>query len=334
MYVRKTTRSLAALLLLALLACLLALPGAAAEGDITDRLRDSLRTDTASIQLYTPTERFSSCGEILYSDETGAMTLAISGEDSVPLQSASVSGESVYTPREDGESGETDSWDGSTPYVRSGYVLVTLRAEGRDDYMACLLEEYTLSADERAARRAAAESETAAAAEEETTAEPEGETALEPETEPLPAAASPEPAAETPAPARTGLFDRIGELSGAGVALLIAGMVILAAALAELILLAVYRRRAESVAKNYIRAKAALDKSKRELAAARTKNLRLERELLQERNKMNAVREELERMQEKRAKKDAAPDTTGASAKPKRTKKKSDYDLDYLDWAL
>ena len=115
------------------------------------------------------------------------------------------------------------------------------------------------------------------------------------------------------------------------VALLIAGMVILAAALAELILLAVYRRRAESVAKNYIRAKAALDKSKRELAAARTKNLRLERELLQERNKMNAVREELERMQEKRAKKDAAP---SASAKPKRTKKKSDYDLDYLDWAL
>ena len=46
---------------------------------------------------------------------------------------------------------------------------------------------------------------------------------------------------------------------------------------------------------------------------------------------MNAVREELERMQEKRAKKDAAP---SASAKPKRTKKKSDYDLDYLDWAL
>lgn len=325
MFIRETKKSLAVLLMALLLACGLVCPSVAASGDITDVLRDGLRSDLASIELYTPTEGFSLCGEILYSDETGAMTLAVNGEDSAPLSSVTVSGESVYTPPED--SSEEDSWDGTTPYVRSGYVLVTIRAEGRDDYMACISENATLTPEARAAAR---EAEAAALAAE-TTGEMEKESAETAESTETPApltAAAPEAATETVQ--RTSLAERIASLSNGGVALLIAGAAFLVAALVEMVLLLVYRSRAENVAKNYIRAKAALDKSKRELAAARTKNLRLERELLQERSKMDAVRAELERMQGKR-KPDAPEEAENA---PAQRKKKERYDLDYLDWTI
>ncbi len=323
MFIRGTTKTLAALLAVLLLVCRLACPGMAASGDITDVLRDGLRSDLASIELYTPTEKFSLCGEILYSDETGAMTLAVNGEDSAPLQSVTVSGESVYTPPED--SSEEDSWDGTTPYVRSGYVLVTIRAEGRDDYMACIAENDALTPEERAAAREAEAAALAAAA----TAELETESAeIAESTETTAPLLETTPEAETTQ--KTTLAERIASLSNGGVALLIAGAAFLMAALAEMVLLLVYRSRAENVAKNYIRTKAALDKSKRELAATRTKNLRLERELLQERGKMEAVRTELERMQGK--KKPAEPDAEN-TAPPKR-KGKNRFDLDYLNWSL
>lgn len=330
MVIRKSTKTLAALLIAVLLGCGLMLPVLAASGDITDYLREALQTDAASITLYTPTENFSSCGEILYSDETGAMQLAVSGEEVVPLQSAVVSTETVFTPAEE-ESDDAPAWDGETPYVKAGYVLVTLRAEGRDDYAACLAETYTISAAERQAQR---EAEEAARMAQETETQTEtGESATEtetddPETVALPVATA-EPIVLPQGTEKKTLSDRLGELSNGALALLIAVMVLGVAVLCELALLVVYKRRAENVAKNYLRAKTALDTNKRELSAARSKNLRLERELMQEREKMAAVREQLEKMQNKRTKKtppepqqDTPPEPTGG------------YDLDYLDWML
>lgn len=305
-----------------LLGGMLMLSALAASGDITERLREALQNEVASVTLYTPTERFSSCGEILYSDETGSMQLSVSGEDAVPLLSVSVSSESTYTPRdpEDGEDA-TETWDGETPYVKAGYVLVTLRAEGRDDYSACLAEELTVTADERAARREAEEA-AALAAETETASE-----TVEPEPAPT-AEATPEPVME-PVTEKKTLADRLGELSDGALAMLIAVMVLAVAVLCELALLMMYKRRAENVAKNYLRSKATLDANKRELSAARSKNLRLERELMQEREKMAAVREELEKLKNVRPK--TRPQKP-APTEDKTPKKKAGYDLDYLNW--
>lgn len=327
------TKPLIVFLLTAVLGALLLPDAWAASGDITQLLRESLQTDVASVTLYTPTEKFSSCGDILYSDETGAMQLALEDQEPAALQSVSVSTESVYTPREESDSEETETWDGETPYVKAGYVLVTLRAEGMDEYRACIAEEYTLSAEERAARREA-EQETALAAQ--TAQESTEEESTSEETDDPQMAASavvtpvPLPAAQ-PQAEKSSLLDRIGVLSNGALALLIAGLVLLVAALCELVLLVVYKRRAENVAKNYLRAKAALDANKREMAAARTKALRLERELLQEREKMAAVREELEKLKDVRPKKKADPVPENES--PER-KKKTGYDLDYLNWTM
>ncbi len=336
MVIRKTTKTLAALLIAGLLGSVLMLSALAAGGDITEFLREALQTDAATITLYTPTERFSSCGEILYSDETGAMQLAVSGEEIAVLQSAAASSESVYTPREESESDseETETWDGEMPYVKEGYVLVTLRAEGMDEYRACIAEEYTISADERASRREAEQAARDAQMTQESTESTEEETTTA-ET----AAEDPEPVSTPvatvqplvlPVEKKT-LTDRIGALSGGELALLIAVMVLGVAVLCELVLLVVYKRRAENVAKNYLRAKAAMDANKRELSAARTKSLRLERELLHEREKMTAVREELEKLKGVRPKKKADP--APESEAPER-KKKTDYDLDYLNWTM
>lgn len=331
---RKKIRSLAAWLLTAALGALLA-PGAwAASGDITQLLRESLQTDVASVTLYTPTERFATCGDILYSDETGAMQLALDDQEPAALHSVSVSGESVYTPSEGAgdDSEEADTWDGETPYVKSGYVLVTLRAEGMEDSLACIAEEYTLSADERAARREAEQAALAAQTAQESGEDMEGETTAEAADDPQTAASAFVTPVPTPnaTPRTQGLFDRIEALSGGELALMIAMMVLGVAVLAELALLVVYKRRAENVARNYLRAKAALDANRREMAAARTKALRLERELLQEREKMAAVREELEKLKGVRAKKaEPAPE----SRSPER-KKKTGYDLDYLNWTM
>lgn len=327
------TKPLIVFLLTAVLGALLLPDAWAASGDITQLLRESLQTDVASVTLYTPTEKFSSCGDILYSDETGAMQLALEDQEPAALQSVSVSTESVYTPREESDSEETETWDGETPYVKAGYVLVTLRAEGMDEYRACIAEEYTLSAEERAAHREA-EQETALAAQ--TAQESTEEESTSEETDDPQMAASavvtpvPLPAAQ-PQAEKSSLLDRIGVLSNGALALLIAGLVLLVAALCELVLLVVYKRRAENVAKNYLRAKAALDANKREMAAARTKALRLERELLQEREKMAAVREELEKLKDVRPKKKADPVPENES--PER-KKKTGYDLDYLNWTM
>lgn len=327
------TKPLIVFLLTAVLGALLLPDAWAASGDITQLLRESLQTDVASVTLYTPTEKFSSCGDILYSDETGAMQLALEDQEPAALQSVSVSTESVYTPREESDSEETETWDGETPYVKAGYVLVTLRAEGMDEYRACIAEEYTLSAEERAARREA-EQETALAAQ--TAQESTEEESTSEETDDPQMAASavvtpvPLPAAQ-PQAEKSSLLDRIGVLSNGALALLIAGLVLLVAALCELVLLVVYKRRAENVAKNYLRAKAALDANKREMAAARTKALRLERELLQEREKMAAVREELEKLKDVRPKKKA--DSVPENESPER-KKKTGYDLDYLNWTM
>lgn len=337
MCMRKKTKTLAVLLLTAVL-CALLVPGAlAASGDITQLLRESLQTDVASVTLYTPTEKFSSCGDILYSDETGAMQLALDDQELAALQSISVSTESVYTPREGSESDseETETWDGETPYVKAGYVLVTLRAEGVDEYRACIAEEYTLSADERAARREAEQAALAAQTAQESEESAEEETTAEATDDPQTAASAlvtpvPLPTAQ-PQTEKLSIFDRIGALSNGAIALVIVGLVLLVAALCELVLLVVYKRRAENVAKNYLRAKAALDANKREMAAARTKALRLERELLQEREKMAAVREELEKLKGVRSKKKADP--APESEAPER-KKKTGYDLDYLNWTM
>lgn len=330
MVIRKSTKTLAALLIAVLLGCGLMLPVPAASGNITDYLREALQTDAASITLYTPTEGFSSCGEILYSDETGAMQLAVSGEEVVPLQSAVVSTETVFTPSEE-ESDDAPAWDGETPYVKAGYVLVTLRAEGRDDYAACLAETYTIPAAERQARREAEEAARMAQETETQTETDETETEMDdPETVALPVATA-EPIVLPQVTERKTLSDRLGELSNGALALLIAVMVLGVAVLCELALLVVYKRRAENVAKNYLRAKTALDTNKRELSAARSKNLRLERELMQEREKMAAVREQLEKMQNKRPKKTQPTKSEPEAPSPGST---DGYDLDYLNWIM
>lgn len=330
MFKRKLTKSPFAALAAAALAVWMAVGALAAGGDITALLLESLQTDTASIALYEPTESFSLCGEILYSDETGAMQLAVDGQEAVALESVTVSTAATYTPPQptEDDSWETDSesWDGETPYVTDGYVLVTLRAAGMDEYTACLDEKYTLSPSERAERRETETTEPEAQPE-----APNGEETADASAA-VPVQNRPESETISAAPEKATLADRIAELSDRELVLLIAVMVLGVGVLAELLFLVVYKRRAENVAKNYLRARTALDESKRELSAARTKNLRLERELLQERDKMNAVRGELEKMQGKRPKKKAEPTPPPPTAPEKKSK--TGYDLDYLNWTL
>lgn len=332
MVMRKRTKTLAALLIAVLLVGASVLSASAASGDITELLREALQSDAASITLYAPTESFSSCGEILYSDETGTMQLAVSGEEAAPLQSVVVSDAATFAPTED--ESETTSWDGETPYVRAGYVLVTLRAEGRDDYMACLAEQYTISAAERVARREAEAAE-ALTVESETGETETGESTTEertddPETVAVPVATA-EPLALPETTQKQSFSDRVGALSNGALALLIAVMVLGVAVLCELVLLVVYKRRAENVAKNYLRSKAALETNKRELSAARSKALRLERELMQEREKMQAVRVELEKLKTRRSK---TPQPTKSEPEAPMPGGADGYDLDYLNWIM
>lgn len=309
-------KSLAALLL----ALLFGVSASAADENITDWLRQTLRDEVASVELYNPTESLSRYGELVYNEKSGSVELAISAEDVSELTDVT---RMDSAPRrgdepEDETDGETDGEQEELPVVPEGYVLVRVGTANREAVSLCIAEEYAISPTERAARKAA-----------EQTPEPaEDEPSDEPEAEAVP---TPEPVVPaTPEPQLNDERSAAERLSAREMLFLIAALVVLLIAVAELGILLRVRNRAENVAKNYIHTKAALDKTKRELTAAKSKSVRLERELLEEQNKMAAIKKQFERMGGKSGT-SAAPKSRTAKPAPK-TDKSSLPDLDYLDW--
>ena len=306
-------KSLAALLL----ALLFGVSASAADENITDWLCQTLRDEVASVELYNPTESLSRYGELVYNEKSGSVELTISAEDVSELTDVT---RMDSAPRrgdepEDEPDGETDGEQEELPVVPEGYVLVRVGTANREAVSLCIAEEYAISPTERAARKAA----------EQTPGPAEDEPSDEPEAEAVP---TPEPVVPaTPEPQLSDERSR-ASLSARELLFLIAALVVLLIAVAELGVLLRVRNRAENVAKNYIHTKAALDKTKRELTAAKSKSVRLERELLEEQNKMAAIKKQFERMGGKSG--------TSAAPKPRTAKPKTDKsslpDLDYLDW--
>lgn len=311
-------KSLAALLL----ALLFGVSAWAADENITDWLRRTLRDEVASIELYNPTESLSRYGELVYNEKSGSVELAISAEDVSALTDVT---RMDSAPRrgdepEDEPDEESDGEREELPVVPEGYVLVRVSTENRESVSLCIAEEYAVSPEERAARREAAQ-----------TPEPaEPEPSDEPETA---AAATPEPVAPmtTPEPQENDVRRRAESLSARELLFLLGGLIVLLVAVAELGIILRVRNRAENVAKNYIRTKASLDKTKRELTAAKSKSVRLEQELLEEQNKMAAIKKQFERMSGRSKTESAAPQPKASKPAPKLDKNGLP-DLDYLDW--
>ena len=307
-------KSLAALLL----TLIFGVSAWAADENITDWLRQTLRDEVASVALYEPTESLSRYGELVYNEKSGSVELTVSADDVSELtdvtrmDSAPRRSEESADEPEDGEERE------ELPVVPDGYVLVRVSAANRDPVSLCIAEEYAVSPAERAARKAA-----------EQTPEPaEDEPAEEPEE--AEAVSTPEPVMPTPEPQISDGRSPSDALSARELLFLIAALIVLLIAVAELAVILGLRNRAENVAKNYIHTKAALDKTKRELTAAKSKSVQLERELLEEQNKMAAVKKQFERMGGKAKAESAAPKPKAASKPAPKTNGLPD--LDYLDW--
>lgn len=298
---RKTTACLSLLLVLCLA---LSAPALAAQ-DITDWINEYLQTDVAYIGLYEPSENLVPYGEILYNEISGRAELELSASEIHALQSVSLA--DPPAPAE----GEEQSI-----VVPAGYVLVSIQSEGRGELLACMSEDYAMSpADKRAAREA---EEAAALAAQEAANAPE-----EPEATPIPTPAPtplPEPGSE-----RKG-FDPLAVLDNLDQRDLIYLIVILAVllvAIVELAFILVYRRRAENVARNYLRAKSQLEKTKRELSAARSGRMQQDRELIELRDQLAELRGEKE-----------APRAEAPQDK-KENKESPDYGFklpDYAEW--
>ncbi len=308
----------------------------AADENITDWLRQTLRDEVASVALYNPTESLSRYGELVYNEKSGSVELTISAEDVSELtdiarmDSAPRRGDEPEDEPEDEPDGQNEPPE-ELPVVPAGYVLVRVSTANRESVSLCIAEEYAISPEERAARKAAehAAAEAPETPEGESPAEesPDGEAPAE-EAEAVP---TPEPVMSTPELPASLARSRAERLSARELLFLIAALVVLLIAVAELGIILRERNRAENVAKNYIRTRAALDKTKRELTAAKSKSVRLERELLEEQNRMSAIKKQFERMGGRSKAESAAPQPKAADSRP-APKTNGLPDLDYLDW--
>lgn len=270
-------RRMTACLSLLLVLCLaLSVPALAAQ-DITDWINEYLQTDVAYIALYEPSDNLVPYGEILFNEITGRAELELSASEIHALQSVALADPPAPAAEDE-------------PVVAApeGYVLVSVRSEGREELLACMPETYAISPAEK---RAAREAEEAAA-----------QAALEAENAPEEPAATPVPTpAPTPLPApepAKKAFDPLAFLDGLDQRDLIYLIVILAVilvAIVELAFLLVYRRRAENVARNYLRAKSQLEKTKRELNAARSGRMQRDREIVELRDRLAELRGEKEK---------------------------------------
>lgn len=292
---RSFIRGLSLLAVLCLLLCGTAL----AAQDITPWINEYLQTEVSNIGLYEPNSRFAAYGELLFNETTGRTELTMAADEIYAMTSVALA--DMPAPAEDGEELR----------VPEGYVLVSVVCDGREELLACMAEDY---AEDPAVKRAAA-----AAAEEEALAALEAETAPEvPEATPVP---TPLPTPlPTPEPQKVGLLDFVYELDQRDLTYLIIILAVVFAAILELGFLLVYRRRAENVARNYLRVKSQLDKTKRELGQVKSAGMQKDRELIRLRDLLAAGRGE-----------------TSAAKAPAEEKKEPSADLgyqmpDYADW--
>lgn len=252
-------------LCLPVLLCLLLGGTALAAQDITDWIEEYLKTEVSNIGLYEPDSDFAPCGELLYNETTGRTELTMGASQIYAMTAVSLT--EAPAPGADGETAE----------VPEGYVLVSVLSEGREALVACMAADYAQDPEVRRAEEAAA---LAALEAENAPEEPEATPVPTPEPTPLP---EPEPEAD-----RAGLFDFLYELDQRDLTYLIIILAVLFVAILELGLLLVYRRRAESVARSYLRVKSQLDKTKRELGRARNDNMQKDRELIRLRDLLSS----------------------------------------------
>lgn len=270
--------------LLLLVSAVLCGPALAAQ-DITDWVYEYLTTDVAYISLYEPTEKRVPLGELIFNDLSQAVEMAFGAGNVVPVKSLSLA--DMPAAEELSEEEEAEPEETVDPVVPEGYVLVSLLCEGREEILACMPEEFARSPAERRAEEAEAGEEEPVAEEGEEEAEAMPEPLPEPEEEPAEEAVR-ESEATRESAEKKALFS---QLSRRELILVLVILLLLFAAILELALLLVYRRRAENLAKSYLRLKGQTEKMKRELASAKNSRMQMDRELVKLRGRMAGLEE-------------------------------------------
>lgn len=295
-------RTIPCLLLVLVLCAVLSVPALAAQ-DITDWINEYLTTDVAYVPLYEAASRFAPYGDVVYNDLSGRMELSVSGAGSFVVRQL----ELADGPEAAGE--DEDLFD-----IPEGYVFVTIRCESREDALVCMPESFAISPEEKRAAEAAALA--ALEAENAPEEEPAEEEAAEPVSE---ATATPEPLILPEAETRRGLFSFLEVLDARDYVYIIIILSLVLVALIEAVFLLLFRRRAENVARNYLRAKSQLEKTKRELSAAKSAGMQKDRELI-------ALRDELTGPQpgKKSAAAEAAPE--------EKSSREYEYKLPDYEW--
>lgn len=270
-------------LALMMLLCLCLSGTALAAQDITAWITEYVTTEVSNVPLYESRKRFGLYGEILYNDLSGTAELSLSGEGAFALRSIELA-----------DAGPVPEEGESAFECPEGYVFVTVRAESREDVLVCMPSEFAQSpADRRAAREAAAAETSPLPEEPETTGE-------DPETLPMETPLPPEmlisaeelPAADAgveslPPPVKKfSLMDVFTTLDMRDYVYIIIILVLVLIALIEMAFLILFRRRAENVARNYIRSKAQLEQAKRSLSAAKSLSMQKDRELIELRDEL------------------------------------------------
>ncbi len=274
------------ILALLLLLCLCLSAPALAAQDITEWITEYVTAEVSNVPLYEARSRFGLFGEILYNDLTGAAELSVSGEGAFALRGIELA-----------DGGPVPA-EGESPFeLPEGYVFVTVRAESRGDTLVCMPAEFAQSPAERRAAREAAAAQSPGP--EETPADGE-----DPETVP---AAAPEPAepadelavtapvvtapgidpSQLPAPEKKfSLMDVFRVLDMRDYVYIIIILSLVLVALIEMAFLIIFRRRAENLARSYLRSKKQLEQSKRSLSVAKSLGMQKDRELVELRDEL------------------------------------------------
>ncbi len=276
------------LLLLLLCACLLLGGTALAAQDITDWVNEYVISEVSNIPLYEASNRFALYGELLYNDLSARCEFSVSGEGAFSLRSVALA-----------DAPTTDDGESFSP--PAGYVLVTVSSESHEDVTLCMPEEFAQSPAERRAEREAA---AAADADPEQVAtetpqptegspapdeQPFEESASEPAAKEQPAEPVFDPAPSLPPQTKGGLSGFLDSLEQRDYIYIILLLVLLLVVLLEAALLIVYRRRAENVARSYIRGKKQLEQTKRSLSVAKGLAMQKDRELIRLRDELAAL---------------------------------------------
>lgn len=288
-------------LLAVLVLCLvLSVPALAAQ-DITDWINEYLTTDVAYVPLYEAADRFALYGEVIYNELTGMTELSVSGAGSFAVRQLELA---------DGPAAPEDE-DEDVFEIPEGYVFVTIRCESREDALVCMPESFAMSPADKRAQEAAAQ---AALAEENA---PEESPAAEVTPEPV-VVATPEPLVLPEPEAKRDLFAFLDVLDARDYVYIIIILSLVLVALIEAVFLLLFRRRAENVARNYLRSKSQLEKTKRELSAAKSSGMQKDRELIALRDEIAGWRGEKK-----------TPVTVAA---PEETKSSDDYEYKLPDY--